>query len=91
MSRPRKAADDGPRLVLYGTGQCGHCRQAKRFLRQQGLRFSEFDIQRNRRAWNEFQRLGGRGVPLILVDGKPLQGFDPKRLLRALRQAGTDV
>jgi len=30
-------------------------------------------------------------VPLILVNGRALRGFDPGRLLRALRQAGADV
>ena len=79
---------DGPRLILYSTRQCAHCRRLKRFLGERGIRFREHDIQRSRRAWAEFQRHGGRGVPLILIDGRPLYGFDPARLTRALRAAG---
>ena len=28
----------------------------------------------------EFARLGGRAVPVIVVDGTPMVGFDPARL-----------
>ena len=80
-----------PQLVLYTTRGCAHCRQAKRFLRSRHLPFIEYDIGQSRRAWNQFQRHGGRGVPLILVAGRPLQGFEPGRLTRLLKQAGTDA
>lgn len=80
-----------PRIVLYSTRQCGYCRQAKAFLQQRGLRFTEYDLARNRRAQAEFQRSGSRGVPMIMVGGRRLDGFDPQRLSRLLRDSGFDV
>jgi len=79
------------RGILYTTRQCGHCRQAKKFLRDREIRFTEYDVERNRQAWRAFQRAGERAVPLILVGPRRLAGFDPKRLSRALKQAGLDV
>ena len=73
-----------PRITLYSTRRCPHCRQLKQWLQQRGLRFQEFDIERNARAFKEFQRLGGRGVPLLLLNGQRVDGFDPKRLQRLL-------
>lgn len=73
-----------PRITLYSTRRCPHCRQAKQWLQEQGLRFQEFDIERNARASREFQRLGARGVPVLVINGKRLDGFDPKRLRRLL-------
>lgn len=80
-----------PRIVLYTTRQCGHCRQAKGFLRSKGIPFAEQDVERNQRAWKAFQRAGGRAVPLIQVGERQLNGFDPKRLSQTLRQAGYDA
>ncbi|MES9885680.1 MAG: glutaredoxin domain-containing protein [Candidatus Sedimenticola sp. 6PFRAG1] len=80
-----------PRVTLYSTGQCSYCRQAIAFLQKKKVPFAEFDVERNRRAFNDFQRAGGRGVPLILVGGRSLNGFQPKQLEKALRDAGFNV
>ena len=79
------------RVILYTTRQCGHCRRLKRFLQSREIRFTEYDVERSRRAWSAFQRAGGRSVPLILVGEHRLAGFDPERLSRVLRQAGLDA
>ncbi len=79
------------RVLLYTTRQCAHCKQAKAFLKKHKIPFTEWDVERNQRAWKEFQRLGGRGVPLILVGAEQIRGFDAQRLTRALRKAGFDV
>ena len=77
MSKP-------PRITLYSTHRCPHCRQLKAWLRQRGLSFREFDIERNARALREFQRLGARGVPVLLIGERRVDGFDPARLRRLL-------
>ena len=74
------AAPKAPRVTLYSTSRCAHCRQLKAWLKQRGLRFQEFDIERNQRAFKDFPRLGVRGVPALLVGQQRLDGFDPKRL-----------
>lgn len=79
------------RVTLYSTRQCSYCRQAKAFFRQRKVTFVEYDVERNRRAFTDFQRAGGRGVPLILVGKQKFNGFNPKQLAKALRQAGFDV
>jgi glutaredoxin 3 len=79
------------RITLYSTRNCSHCRRAKAFLQEHHIPFSEQDVERNRRAQLDFMRAGGRGVPLILIGDQPLQGFEPRQLQRALRQAGFDV
>jgi len=48
-------------------------------------------VERNRRAQLDFMRAGGRGVPLIKVGEQQIQGFEPRQLQQALRQAGFDV
>jgi glutaredoxin-like YruB-family protein len=89
------AADDGPvapaalgNVVLYSTEWCGVCNRAKAHLRQRGVVFTEYDIEKNSLARAEFKRLGGRGVPLISVGEKRMKGFNAERLDRMLRDAG---
>ncbi len=80
-----------PHITLYSTRQCSHCRQAKAFLRKHKIPFVELDVERNKRAFVQFQRAGGRGVPLIIIDKKTYNGFDPKQLAKGLKQVGFDV
>lgn len=82
MAQP--ARNKAPRITLYGTRRCSHCRQLKQWLTHHGYRFQEFDIESNPRARKAFQRLDARGVPVLLVGDRRIDGFDPKRLKQLL-------
>jgi len=77
-----------PRIRLYSAPGCAHCRHLKAHLQRLKLPFQEFDVSRNRRAQLELQRLGARGVPVLLVGERRLDGYDAGRLERLLRDAG---
>jgi len=64
------------KVTLYTTRRCPVCNAAKRYLRQKGIAFVEFDVEKSRRGAKEFARFKARGVPVIVVGGEPLQGFD---------------
>jgi len=81
MKHPR-----APRVTLYSTSRCPNCKRLRQWLTAHRLRFQEFDIERNQRAFKEFQRLGSRGVPVLLVDKQQLNGFDPKRLQQVFKR-----
>ena len=49
----------------------------KYFLKK-GIAFVEYDIQKNEQARREYRALGARGVPVILVGDKRLNGFSEK-------------
>jgi S1-C subfamily serine protease len=60
---------------------------AKEFLSQRGVPYAEKGVSRDPMAASELQQLGQRGVPVILVDGHLVVGFDRARLERLLAQA----
>jgi glutaredoxin 3 len=60
---------------------------AKEFLSQKGVPYTEKDVSRDPRAASELQQLGQRGVPVIMVDGHMVVGFDRPQLERLLPQA----
>jgi len=73
------------RVVLYATDWCGYCKQTKRFLDSKGIAFKEFDIEKDAQARKSYEALGGRGIPLIDVNGTLIRGFDPDEILAALK------
>jgi glutaredoxin 3 len=74
-----------PRVVVFSTPTCPHCRSAKRYLKQKGVRFTDVDVSRDDRAARDMVRVSGQqGVPVITVNGRPIVGFDRQKLDRLL-------
>jgi glutaredoxin 3 len=72
-------------VKIYTTPTCGYCHQAKSFLGELGVPFEEYDVSRDRAAAQEMVDLTGQmGVPVIVIDGEPVIGFDRTRIRELL-------
>jgi glutaredoxin 3 len=72
-------------VKIYTTPTCGYCHQAKKFLTELGVSYTEHDVSRDRAAAEEMIQLTGQmGVPVIVVDGQTVIGFDRARLQQLL-------
>ena len=80
-------ASPDSRVVLFSTAWCGYCEQARRLLKASGVDYHEYDIEKSTKGFKQYQALGGRGVPLLIINGKLLRGFDKGQILRALASA----
>jgi len=69
------ALDSGAGVVMYSTDWCGYCKKARAYFRANNITFTDHDIEKDSSAKREYDRLGGRGVPLILVGDKQMNGF----------------
>jgi S1-C subfamily serine protease len=59
----------------------------KEFLSQKGIAFEEYDVSRDHAAAKELvNRTGQMGVPVTIIDGQTIIGFDQARLEQALSQ-----
>ena len=74
----------GNGVVIYTSSTCGYCKQAKAWLRQKKVLFTERNITTSRYARKEYDKLGAHGVPVILVGRQRIDGFSPARLQAAL-------
>ena len=72
------------KVVMYGVPNCGYCSQARQYFAAHDIDYVEYNINKSSKRLEEFRRLGGRGTPLILVDGKKIQGFKPRAIEAAL-------
>ena len=55
------------------------------FLSQQGVEFTEKDVQADPAALQELVALGSRITPTVVIDGKVFPGFEPDVILEAIQ------
>lgn len=59
----------------------------KGFLSQKGVEYEEKAVDEDIDAYREFMELGFRGVPVTIIDGEPVLGFDQARIEELLDQS----
>ena len=73
------------RVVLYATEWCGYCKATRRFLDEKGIPFKEFDTDKDAPAREAYEALGGRGIPILDVNGTLIRDFKPEAIEAALQ------
>ena len=78
------------RVDIYTTPTCGYCHQAKRFFTERGVRYFEYDVSRDQDAAERMMNLTGQtGVPVVVIDGQVVVGFDRMRIESLLADFGS--
>jgi len=83
-SAPVEAAAGQPAVVLYATEWCGYCKATRAFFAANGIRYIEHDIEKSSTALSEHRKLGGNGVPLIVVGDELIKGYNEQTLRQLL-------
>ncbi|MBA3425694.1 MAG: glutaredoxin family protein [Rubrobacter sp.] len=61
------------------------CDRTEKFLRENGVEFTERNIAEDEEAFDELERMGTMTTPVTVVDSEEvIVGFDRERLSRAL-------
>ena len=69
-------------IKIYSTSWCGPCKNVKRLLDERGLSYVEIDIEEI--GWSRddlYDLTGGRTVPQIVINEKPVGGYDDLLIL----------
>jgi glutaredoxin 3 len=76
-----------PRIVVFSTPSCGWCRKAKSYIKEKGFRYRDVDISKDSKAAQDLQRRTGQtSVPVILINNRPVVGFNRQEIDRLLSQ-----
>jgi len=67
-------------ITIYSTESCSHCKSAKAYLDLKGFSYSEKNVQTDKEARQELIDKGYRGVPIIVIDGIDIVGFDKEKI-----------
>ena len=88
-SRKRDGAESASstknNVKIFTTERCGYCTKAKEYFAGKGIGYKEYDIEKSASAKAEFTNHQGRGVPLIIINGNKIFGFNKKAIDMHLR------
>ena len=74
-----------PKVIMFTTPTCSFCTTAKRYLREKKIKFKEVDVSKDQKAAFDMKRRSGTtGVPVILINNRPIVGFDKPKINRML-------
>jgi glutaredoxin-like YruB-family protein len=72
-------------VKIYTTPTCPYCRIAKKFLDDNGIKYQEFDIVKDKAAREEMKnKCKSLAVPTICFEGEVLIGFNEAELRKKL-------
>ena len=89
LAQHPKAAVGFPKIVLYSTSWCPHCKAAKDFMTRNDIPFINRDVEVDAEAMELLTgKYKSQGVPVIVIgnDAEVIKGFDEKRFLETLEK-----
>jgi glutaredoxin len=76
-----------PGITLFTATWCGYCDKLRTLLTKQNIPFREYDVEHSQEgAWlmNAFHY---EGVPIVLINGKTIEGYDVDALDKTFKEA----
>ena len=67
-------------VIIYSSNTWPYCISAKDYLHEKGVDYTEKNIQTDKEARKELMNMGHMGVPVILIDGEEIVGFDKTKI-----------
>jgi len=72
------------KAIIYSTSSCAWCSQVKKFLTYKGVEIIEKSADDPAVANEAFQVSGAMTVPVTVLNGRVIQGYNPSALVAAL-------
>lgn len=70
---------------IYSTPTCPYCNQAKAYLEEQGVAFTNIDVSTDaEKAQEMIKKSGQMGVPVLDIEGEIIVGFDRDKIASIL-------
>ena len=73
------------KIIIYSTETCPHCQSVKSYLDSKGFTYEEKDVQKDKEARQELLGKGYRGVPVLIINGEEIVGFDKEKINQILK------
>lgn len=67
-------------ITIYTSNTCPYCTLAKNYLSEKGYSYSEKNVQTDKDARKELMSMGHMGVPVLVIDGEEIVGFDKEKI-----------
>lgn len=67
-------------VIIYTSNTCPYCVLAKNYLDEKGVSYIEKNIQTDPSARKELMSMGYMGVPVLIINGEEVVGFDQAKI-----------
>jgi mycoredoxin len=71
-------------VIVYGTAWCKYCEKTREYFSEKNVLFVELDIEKSGAAKQQYEKLAGGGVPMVLIGNRRISGFLPSEFESAL-------
>ena len=81
-----KPINPNSQVVLYATSWCKYCKKARVLLEEYDVKYVEYDIEKSQEGADKYNKIGGKGIPVLVINGVVVNGFNAKKILNLLRK-----
>ncbi|MBI4845500.1 MAG: glutathione S-transferase N-terminal domain-containing protein [Candidatus Omnitrophica bacterium] len=68
-------------VEIYSTQACPYCKMAKLYFSSKGISYADYDVSEDDEKAKEMVKVSGQmGVPVIVIDGELVIGFDKAKI-----------
>jgi len=72
-------------VTIYTTPTCHYCQLAKEFFAEKNIPYTAYDVSSDADKRNEMIQMTGQlGVPVIVIEGNVMVGFDREKIAAKL-------
>ncbi len=68
------------KVTIYTSNTCPYCVSAKNYLEEKGVEYIEKNVQTDKEARKELMAMGHMGVPVLIINGEEVVGFDKAKI-----------
>lgn len=84
---PETKNEEAPEVIVYSSPSCPYCNMAKEYLVKKGVRFTDYDVSKDRsKAQEIFAKSQQGGVPVLEINKRIIVGFDRQLIDDALQR-----
>ena len=73
-------------VILYATAWCGYCKKTRELLAENNVSYYEYDIEKSKEGKEQHKKLGGKGIPLLVINGEVIKGYNPNKIMQSLNK-----
>jgi glutaredoxin 3 len=73
-----------PRIIILTGASCPWCNRVKQYLREKRFSFREVNVEKDPEGARELKRRNIMGVPVVLINNRPIVGFDKAKIDKLL-------
>jgi glutaredoxin 3 len=77
-----------PEVLIYTGADCPYCTMAKEYLTKKGVKFTEFDVSKDKEKAKEMvMKSNQTAIPVLQINGRIIVGFDRQLIDDSLKKA----